>query len=166
MHNAWRVDFNLALASFEAHVAGVRCLVDWCAALPHPPKLLFTSSVSAAGHWDVAQGPVPEQVIADVGVSGVNGYGSSKFVAETVSPLVRLAVTTRLTLSKLLDRAADSGLETTSLRIGQTCGSAATGAWGISEWVPIVVKSSIAIGRLPDLAGVCLTQQGLHTTVH
>ena len=85
MHNAWHVDFNLALASFEKHIAGARSLVDWCASLAHPPKLLFTSSISAVARWDIVRGAVPETVLPEVGVSGVNGYGSSKFVVETVS---------------------------------------------------------------------------------
>ena len=45
-------------------------------------------------------------------MSGVDGYyASSKSVVETVSPLVRLSVTTGLKFSKLLDTAADANLE-------------------------------------------------------
>ncbi|THH27568.1 hypothetical protein EUX98_g6622 [Antrodiella citrinella] len=36
-----------------------------------------------------------------------------------------------------------------SIRIGQICGATATGAWSSSDWVPIIVKSSVAIGALP-----------------
>jgi hypothetical protein len=44
---AWRVDFNLALQSFEPYVKGLRNLIDLALSSPHanPPRLLFTSSV-------------------------------------------------------------------------------------------------------------------------
>ena len=34
------------------------------------------------------------------------------------------------------------------------CGAQSTGAWNTTDWVPILVKSSIALGALPDLEGV------------
>lgn len=136
IHNAWRVDFNLALPSFETHVAGTRRLVDFCAASTCGARLVFVSSVSAAQDWDVAHGPIPEEPLADPALSVSTGYGSSKFVGEN-----------------LLARAAERGLPCLSLRVGQVCGSSSTGAWGTSEWVPILVKSSIALGMLPALDG-------------
>ena len=85
LHNAWRVDFNLSLASFESHVSGVRNIVEFCASQTCPAKLLFTSSVSVAHRWDVASGPVPEEPLANPEVATYNGYGASKYVAEQVS---------------------------------------------------------------------------------
>lgn len=41
-----------------------------------------------------------------------------------------------------------------ALRMGQACGSKSTGAWGTTEWLPIMVKSSVALGCLPRLRGV------------
>jgi thioester reductase-like protein len=38
--------------------------------------------------------------------------------------------------------------------MGQACGPKATGAWGTTEWMPIMVKSSVALGCLPDMTGV------------
>lgn len=84
VHNAWRVDFNLSLPSFEKYIAGTRRLVDLCCSLPKPVKLLFTSSVAAAYKWDTSRGAVPEEVLSDTYVASANGYGASKFVAENV----------------------------------------------------------------------------------
>ncbi|EKM57056.1 uncharacterized protein PHACADRAFT_208208 [Phanerochaete carnosa HHB-10118-sp] len=137
IHNAWRVDFNLSLPSFETHVSGTRRLIDFCASSECSARLIFVSSVSAAQDWDVSKGPVPEEPLSDPALSVSTGYGSSKFVGEN-----------------LLARAAERGLSCMSLRVGQVCGSASTGAWGTSEWVPILVKSSIAMGKLPELDGV------------
>lgn len=42
----------------------------------------------------------------------------------------------------------------TIVRMGQACGPKATGAWGTTEWMPILVKSSVALACLPGLTGV------------
>ena len=85
IHNAWRVDFNLSLSSFEKYIAGVRRLVDLCCALPRPVKVLYTSSISATHRWDVSRGPVPEEILRNPEVASPSGYGASKFVVENVS---------------------------------------------------------------------------------
>lgn len=44
-------------------------------------------------------------------------------------------------------------MQATSLRVGQITGGP-TGAWATTDWVPILVKSSLALGSLLDLPGV------------
>ncbi|GJE88919.1 acetyl-CoA synthetase-like protein [Phanerochaete sordida] len=138
VHNAWRVDFNLALASFEKYVASTLKMVQFCCSCAQPVKLVFTSSISAAFGWDVNKGPVPDRVLDDptVALALTLGYGASKFVAENI-----------------VARATRNGLQATSLRVGQVCGARLTGAWSTSEWVPIIVKSSAALGMFPHLEG-------------
>ena len=99
VHNAWRVDFNLSITSFERYIAGTRRLVDLCCLLPRPVKLLFTSSVAAALAWDGSRGPVPEEVITDPGVAVGTGYGASKFASENVRIKQRLTANRRLNIS-------------------------------------------------------------------
>ncbi|TCD65360.1 putative NRPS-like protein biosynthetic cluster [Steccherinum ochraceum] len=147
-HVAWRLDFNLALSSFENLVAGTRNLIDFSAECKNPVKFLFTSSVSAAQNWDSNKGPVPEQVLPNAEVAAGSGYGSSKYVVERV-----------------LANASSRGLQTTTFRIGQVTGSLSSGAWNTTDWVPIIVKSSQAIGSLPskDDDAAWLT---MNTTAH
>lgn len=104
VHNAWRVDFNLSLSSFEKYVAGTRRLIDILGSLPRPAKLFFTSSVAAAYMWDTATGAVPEEVLKDPFIGSANGYGASKFVGENVraySPFHVTALADRLCASYL-----------------------------------------------------------------
>ncbi|KAI0085165.1 hypothetical protein BDY19DRAFT_909277 [Irpex rosettiformis] len=136
VHSAWKVDFNHGLGSFETQIAGTRRLVDFAASLPQSVSLLFTSSISVAGKWNVSSGPVPEAVLDDPEVATTSGYAASKYVVE-----------------QILARAAQKGLKTTSLRIGQVTGPATTGAWNTSDWVPILVKSSLTLGAFPSLPG-------------
>ncbi|KAF7378108.1 Acetyl-CoA synthetase-like protein [Mycena sanguinolenta] len=132
IHNAWNLDFNKALSSFEPHVKGTRNLIDLARQSPTASgvRFLFTSSIASAQNWDQKQGPFPEELQLDASVALGNGYGESKYVSERI-----LAV---------------SGLAGTSFRIGQICGSASNGAWSTTDWVPAIVKSSIALGGFPS----------------
>ncbi|KAH8088917.1 hypothetical protein BXZ70DRAFT_954747 [Cristinia sonorae] len=136
IHNAWKVDFNLSLSSFEIHVASTRVLINFSASCDNPVRFLLTSSVSSVYAWDVTQGAIPEKVLDDPNVGVMSGYGSSKYAAEHVLAL-----------------SARAGLSATAARIGQICGSTTSGDWSTTEWVPILVKTSLALGFVPDLSG-------------
>lgn len=84
IHNAWNVNFNHTLASFEPQISGTRKLLDICATSSRPIRLLFVSSVSAAKNWCISDGEVPEEPLADPMQTSTNGYGASKFVVENV----------------------------------------------------------------------------------
>ncbi|GBE84591.1 acetyl-CoA synthetase-like protein [Sparassis crispa] len=134
VHNAWRVDFNLSLSSFQGHIAASVRLATFVPGA----RFFFTSSITVAQSWKALKSSrVPEEPLGDPAVAVGIGYGSSKFVVEEV-----------------LENARKVGFPTTSLRIGQICGSADTGAWNTSEWVPSLVKSSISLGCLPRMPGV------------
>ncbi|KAI0337721.1 acetyl-CoA synthetase-like protein [Trametopsis cervina] len=135
--NGWKVDFNQSLDSFENQIAGTRKLLDFCASLPQSVAVFFTSSISVAGKWDVSKGPVPEKTIDDPEVADASGYSASKYVTE-----------------QMLAKAYTKGLHTTSLRVGQVSGSAASGSWNVTDWVPILVKSSVALNMLPATPGI------------
>lgn len=86
IHNAWRLDFNLALSSFEPNVRGTRHLIDLARASNKAvkPRFLFTSSVASAQGWDKRKGAFPEEVQLDARVAVGPGYGASKYVSERV----------------------------------------------------------------------------------
>lgn len=86
IHNAWRLDFNLSLSSFEPNIRGTRHLVDLVLSGPNAltAQLLFTSSVTSAQSWDRSRGPFPEEVLTDASVAMGGGYGEGKYVAERV----------------------------------------------------------------------------------
>ncbi|KAG2133342.1 putative aminoadipate reductase [Suillus clintonianus] len=136
IHNAWRLDFNLALSSFEPNVRGTRNLIDLALSSPyHPkPRFLFTSSISTAQSWDKAKGPFPEEVQYDAGIAEGLGYGASKYVCERVL--------------------VNSKLPASSFRIGQIAGGPPRGAWSKTDWLPIIVKSSVNLGVFPEAQGL------------
>ena len=85
IHNAWKVDFNHRLPSFETHIANTRRLIDQLFVFERQPRLLFTSSIAAVQGWDVLKGPIPEEPLVDPSLAFGSGYGASKHIAERVS---------------------------------------------------------------------------------
>ncbi|KNZ73642.1 L-aminoadipate-semialdehyde dehydrogenase large subunit [Termitomyces sp. J132] len=134
IHSAWRLDFNLPLASFEESIRGSRHLVDLVrgGANAFHARFLFISSISSVQSWNNSRGPVPEEIIEDSSVALGTGYGESKYVVEILGK---------------------SGLQATSLRIGQICGGHPKGSWPPTEWFPMLVKSSVSLGTFPIIDG-------------
>ncbi|KAF9232860.1 putative nonribosomal peptide synthetase [Melanogaster broomeanus] len=89
-------------------------------------RFMFTSSVSSAQSWDRGKGLFPEEVQLDPSVA-------SKYVCEQI--IIK------------------SGLHATLLCIGQIVGGR-NGSWTMTDWVAIIVKSSITLGALPHANGI------------
>lgn len=50
--------------------------------------------------------------------------------------------------------AQKTGLKTINIRVGQLSGTGTNGFWSTTDWVPIIVASSLGLGVLPDAVGV------------
>ncbi|TFK33796.1 acetyl-CoA synthetase-like protein [Crucibulum laeve] len=135
IHAAWRVDFNLTLVSFERNIQGTRNIIDMARSGSHASSLrfLYISSIGSMQSWDHRNGSYPEEMVYDANTAVGGGYGESKYVAERII--------------------AQSGLQATSLRVGQLCGGMPNGSWATSDWFPILVRSSLALGAIPVAEG-------------
>lgn len=142
LHNAWPVNFNTSVASFEPHITGVRNLITFAYTCTYDTTLFFVSSVSVAANWSRVSGnqvTVPELPIADWRASRM-GYGQSKLISERL----------------LEDAAKLSGLKTVTCRVGQIAGPithGTMGSWNKQEWVPSLIASSQYLGKLPKDLG-------------
>ncbi|POR38206.1 Nonribosomal peptide synthetase [Tolypocladium paradoxum] len=136
IHNAWPVNFNISIASFEPHIRGVRHLVDFSSAAAKRVPIIFISSVSTAAAWKSTE-PVPEQRLEDPALAEM-GYGRSKLAG-----------------SLILDAAArESGVPTASVRVGQIAGpKGRQGLWNKQEFIPTLIASSVYLGMLPEHLG-------------
>ncbi|KAG7442861.1 acetyl-CoA synthetase-like protein [Guyanagaster necrorhizus] len=138
IHIAWRVDFNLPLSSFDGILKSMRNLIDLALSSPQSqtPKFLFTSSVGVLGNLPGTANGILEQPIDDPsGVVG-QGYSESKWLGE-----------------QMLYRAAkETSLRPLVVRVGQIAGGV-NGSWNTSDWIPAIVKSSRALGCLPEFKG-------------
>ncbi|CAE6511891.1 unnamed protein product [Rhizoctonia solani] len=139
IHNAWQVNFNLALQSFEQNIQGTRNLLDLAfssTARTGLPRLAFTSSVSVVG-LSGASGCLDEVSVRLEDAASTTGYGQSKLVAE-----------------KLLESARNAGLQTCIIRLGQLTGDIKSGSWTTTDWVPSIIASSLSVGCLPAAVGM------------
>ncbi|KAH0841821.1 hypothetical protein FOPE_06639 [Fonsecaea pedrosoi] len=138
IHNAWKVDFNHKVGSFEPVIAGVAGLVEFTRTSARRPHLLFVSSVSSVGNWAEVTGEnsaAPERPMTDFHVAQRQGYGESKHVSEQILHIA----------------AQELGIRASILRVGQIAGPLeGGGSWHEVEWFPSLVKSSKALGKIPD----------------
>ena len=142
VHNAWQVDFNLSLASYEhAHISGVRNLIELSAASTHRAKIFFISSIASVMAWsDHHAGPVPEEIIVDFTVPQHMGYAESKHISERLLALA----------------SAESNIPISICRVGQVAGPVhgTQGTWNKQEWLPSLILSSKYLGVIPESLGV------------
>ncbi|KAG5981724.1 putative NRPS-like protein biosynthetic cluster [Claviceps digitariae] len=132
IHNAWPVNFNISVSTFEPYIRGVRNLVDFSSAAKKQVPIVFVSSIGSANGWTRPE-PVPEEQLADPKLA-VLGYGLSKMAG-----------------SLILDAAYQhSGVPSASVRVGQIAGSRGEkGKWNPHEFLPSMIASSVHMGILP-----------------
>ncbi|KAF8520979.1 acetyl-CoA synthetase-like protein [Gautieria morchelliformis] len=134
IHNAWRVDFNLSLASFEPLIKSTMELINLSLSSPraNPPYFLFTSSISVLRNFTSPE-PAEETSIPEPCMAVGTGYSESKWVTERILEAASQKTTMR----------------TTVVRIGQLSGGSKNGAWNVKEWVPAIIRGGQIIGCLP-----------------
>lgn len=136
IHSAWPVNFNLSLSEFESHIHGLHNLLQFSLSVQRyePAVLLFCSSISTALASPCVQ--VPEAPV-DL-CSALPGYGQSKLAGEHI-----------------VSKARRSGARSYSLRIGQVSGHSKRGHWNDSEALPLMIRSALTLGALPELSERC-----------
>lgn len=136
IHAAWPVNFNLPLRQFEEHLRGLYNLIDFSLAVhqPEPAVLMFCSSVSTA--LASSSPSIPEEPLRLDGA--YMGYGRSKLIGEHI-----------------VSAARRTGAKTYSLRIGQVSGHSKKGLWNDSEALPLMIRSALTLGALPELQETC-----------
>ncbi|KAJ5636075.1 NRPS-like enzyme [Penicillium longicatenatum] len=127
IHNAWKVNFNHKVESFEhPHLFGMREFVNLSINGRHNAHIAFISSVSTVGGWvSDTMGPVvPEVPMTSIEQVLEQGYGESKFVGESIC----------------VEASRKAGVPTSIFR-----------------WIPTLVATSKAMGRVPaELGGYAI----------
>lgn len=136
IHTAWPVNFNLPLTEFEPHIQGLYNLIQFSLSVQRrePAVMMFCSSVSTALGSRAAE--IPEEPV-DLDCAFM-GYGQSKLVGE-----------------RIVSNARRSGARAYSLRIGQVSGHSKKGLWNDSEALPLMIRSALTLGALPELSQPC-----------
>ncbi|EGN93439.1 hypothetical protein SERLA73DRAFT_172085 [Serpula lacrymans var. lacrymans S7.3] len=133
IHNAWRVDFNPTLTTFEINIKGLRNLIDFSLLSPlqKPARLLYASSIGVFRNVESNALLMEQPIEPEIAVG--TGYSESKWVSENI----------------LCEAAEHTEMEVLIVRVGQLSGGL-NGAWNITEWLPALVQSASILGLLPD----------------
>lgn len=140
IHNAWSVNFNMSLESFEPNVASVAHLLNLTQRQqdkPHPRAFTFISSVAAVATALDGKNVAQERIYEWQEANPRNGYGQSKWVAEHICAAAAKSRTDPVRI----------------LRVGQVSGDTKHGIWNPAEAIPAMVQSALTIGALPKMEG-------------
>lgn len=142
VHNAWPVNFNIPIESFEPFLAGCRHFADFASTAERRVAVTFVSSIATAFNYGDEKHPgepkIPEQRYEDVSLPG-DGYGRSKMIGSLI----------------IEDAALNGGdFPYAIVRVGQVAGpESEAGAWNRQEWLPSIVASSLYMKALPSELG-------------
>ncbi|KAJ5718426.1 NRPS-like enzyme [Penicillium malachiteum] len=143
IHNAWPVNFNKTLESFEPQLIGVTNLLRLVEESPRA-SFHFVSSVAADTYYGEKMMDRKNDICEAPKYSGSQalpyGYAESKFVAEG---LCELSV-------------KHSGSRVVIYRVGQLGGPSTMKGemWNPRDWFPSLVRSSKTMKILPDSLGL------------
>jgi thioester reductase-like protein len=140
--NAWKVNFNHSLQSFEDNIRSVRTAIEIVSRSPKNARLTFVSSISAVELYKPGA-KVPEALLGpEFGDTSLSiGYAQSKLVAEWV----------------LFEAARKCHQPITVLRVGQVAGStepAGNKEWPFTDALPLMIATSKKVGVLPEIRKV------------
>ncbi|EGR49698.1 uncharacterized protein TRIREDRAFT_59690 [Trichoderma reesei QM6a] len=141
LHAAWPMDFHMRLPSFGYQFSYLKNLLRIAVQAPQKVRFLFVSSISALAKLGlITPGrPIPEEPLDVESAACGIGYADAKLVCE-----------------KILEEAAslyNSNVEVVIARCGQLSGARKTGAWNVSEQIPMLIRTSQGLGILPILEG-------------
>ncbi|TFK46758.1 L-aminoadipate-semialdehyde dehydrogenase [Heliocybe sulcata] len=135
IHNAWPVNFNLSIESYNPHIGGAVHLLNLALRSPssRPANFFFSSSISC--RQGGSEQECPENFPSEPSQAAGTGYARSKWVVE-----------------KICEKAAQgTRINVGVLRIGQMVGDTINGVWNETEAWPLMFKSAQATGVLPLL---------------
>lgn len=132
IHNAWMVNFNAPLQTFDFQLSGIVNLYSLCGRSALKGRFVFISSISSVMNYD--QSCITESITTDMCAAPSVGYSESKYIAERL----------------LAHAASKHDLEVKILRLGIIAGaSRSNGRWNSADWVPTLILGSKALGMLP-----------------
>lgn len=135
LYNAWRLDFGLALHSFDPFLRATRDLIDLSLSSSKRTRIVFVSSTSSVTGLVGAGMAVPEAPVDDPLAAMNIGYGQSKLAAERI----------------LTAASRHSAVPVSVVRVGQVGGlSDGDGVWADQPWVSALIRSSKTMGSFPS----------------
>ncbi|EDR03550.1 uncharacterized protein LACBIDRAFT_306989 [Laccaria bicolor S238N-H82] len=153
IHNAWPVNFNLHLSSFEPHVKGLCHLIRLALLNAGTIRIMFTSSIAVASRYSLpssstfpsssSSSEIPAVQVPEIPLDATHpapfGYAQAKWVCEQ--------------LLESVNQLFGSRVRASAVRLGQITGTMDKGAWNEWEHVPLMVRTMQSLGVVPDFRG-------------
>lgn len=151
-YNAWKLDFGLALRSFEPFLQATRDAIELAVSgTKKTPRFLFVSSLSSVGNLSpssaAAEESAPEEPVHDPRAPLRFGYAQSKHVAERI-------------LAAASERC---GVPVSIVRVGQVGGSIRSSSslieggrggaslpWPEQRWISALLRTAKTTGCIPS----------------
>ncbi|KAL8807102.1 MAG: hypothetical protein Q9182_000935 [Xanthomendoza sp. 2 TL-2023] len=140
VHNAWEVNFNLPIESFEPHLSGVQQFIEFSFKSANRAHIFFISTLGTVSNYHAfdQQTLVPEKPMEQWSNAEDAGYPQSKLVAERI----------------LLNASRTHEVHATICRVGQIAGpTGRQGIWQEQEWLPSLVASAKYLRMIPQSLG-------------
>jgi len=157
IHNAWPMNFNLHLSSFEPHIKGLCHLVQLALLNAGTIRIMFPSSIAVASQYSPSSSPTfpsssssssespPIVKVPEISLDAVHpalfSYAQAKWVCEQL-------------LLESVNQLFGSAVHASIVRLGQITGTIDKGAWNEWEHIPLIVRTLQSLGVVPDLRGV------------
>ncbi|ETS77286.1 hypothetical protein PFICI_11160 [Pestalotiopsis fici W106-1] len=134
VYNSWRLDFGIAIRSFEPFLRAARDLVDLSISSKGKLRIIFISSLSSVENL-ANETFIPEAPVEDARAALNTGYAQSKLAAERI----------------LITANRQTGVPVSIVRVGQVGGpsKASTGVWADQQWISAIVRSAKNLGSFP-----------------
>lgn len=139
IHNAWPVNFNQPLSSFEPQLVGLRQLLKLVESSSLRAEFHFISSISTVLGQVMSPGSTIFEELQRTSSALEQGYAESKAVAESLCGISSKRTTSRIAIH----------------RVGQLGGPSTpmAGMWNPRDWFPRLVRSSHTMKMIPNSLG-------------
>ena len=135
VYNSWRLDFGLAISSFEPFLRAACDLVQLSTESKRNMHVVFVSSTSSVVMLSARGATVPEEVVNSPLAAFNTGYGQSKQAAERI-----LAAGSQI-----------SKVPVSIVRVGQVGGPADAqgGKWADQPWISALLRTAKTLKSVP-----------------
>ncbi|RYP71484.1 hypothetical protein DL771_004739 [Monosporascus sp. 5C6A] len=135
VYNSWRLDFGLAIRSFDSFLKATKDLVELSAASNRGMRIVFVSSTSSVGRM-ARKATAPEAPVQDSSAAFNTGYAQSKLTAERI----------------LAKASQTSGVPVSIIRVCQVGGPTrgSPGTWADQPWISALLRTAKTLKSIPS----------------
>jgi len=145
IHNAWPMNFNLSLSSFELHVKGLCHLVQLALLNAGTIRIMFTSSIAVASHYSLPYSSTFPSSSSSSSESEIPIIKVPEIPLDTTHPAPFSYTQAKWVCEQLLESVNQLfgwAVHTSIIQLRQITGMIDKGVWNEWEHVPFIRKKN------------------------